>query len=503
MIRGVIAMKECEYENAYAEFSEALRLDPQNSLTLYRRGTVLQTLDRHEDALEDLHRAVLLNPQYTAPYCNQRALVNAGTGNFHLALADYGIALQIDPNNVAALSGRERVQRTLHELAQVKQAQPKHAATSAAHAPLQGNGKGKGHPGKPQAGRIPGHSSRVARPTQVMPAFRATGGYAALNRSRPAVPARAQAPAVAPESSNDASSADFEIILADHQGPVELSLVSDSEVRLVGTSDSMPSLETTRSSHSPRSQLTSVELLDDSQTAATLLLDPNETVDDEAESEPEPILEPVAESEPEISLEPAVQQKVAPAGPISARGARDQLQEGLLERQRMWAEMRYREKVRAEGKQLGLDKATIHGSDFDAGLWLRRTLIALAACALLGGVGYGGYFIYTSIANADFKVTPQELHEEFSLDGAEASAKYKGKFVQISGKVSAATDGKAAKFAFDPPSGSKWAIEFYLRKDDVKSVKSGQEIKIRCRLNTRNKPEDNLTLNNVTLLGTK
>src|SRR5262249_30283275 len=76
----------------------------------YLRGNAHQLLERHDEALHDLHQAVLRDPSHTAAYCNQRAHVHATAGEYELALADYGIVLQLDPLNVTALSGREQAQ---------------------------------------------------------------------------------------------------------------------------------------------------------------------------------------------------------------------------------------------------------------------------------------------------------------------------------------------------------------------------------------------------------
>jgi tetratricopeptide (TPR) repeat protein len=117
-VRGLTAMNQGQYQKALADFTEVLRRQPNNARTLFLRGSVQQLLERHEEALADFNQAVLLDPQYTAAYCNQRALIHAGRGEYELALTDYAIVLQLDPTNVTALAGREQV-------LQAQQAQPK------------------------------------------------------------------------------------------------------------------------------------------------------------------------------------------------------------------------------------------------------------------------------------------------------------------------------------------------------------------------------------------
>jgi tetratricopeptide (TPR) repeat protein len=165
-VRGLTAMKQGQYEKALADFTQVLRRQPNNARTLFLRGSVQQLLERHEEALADFNQAVLLDPQYTAAYCNQRALLHAARGEYDLALTDYAIVLQLDPTNVTALAGREQV---LH----AQQTQPpRQQALKAGRPEAQPKPRPPAKP-RPQARKKPAPrtgDARVSKNTQTHPA---------------------------------------------------------------------------------------------------------------------------------------------------------------------------------------------------------------------------------------------------------------------------------------------------------------------------------------------
>src|SRR5262249_14841294 len=112
-LRGQIALKQGRYEQAIANLSAVLMQTPDGASALFLRGCANQFLERHDEALADLHQAVLRDPSYTSAYCNQRAWVHVAAGNYELALADYGIVLQLDPLDVTALAGKEEALKAL------------------------------------------------------------------------------------------------------------------------------------------------------------------------------------------------------------------------------------------------------------------------------------------------------------------------------------------------------------------------------------------------------
>jgi hypothetical protein len=129
--------------------------------------------------------------------------------------------------------------------------------------------------------------------------------------------------------------------------------------------------------------------------------------------------------------------------------------------------------------------------------WVGRILKLAVAAAILIGAG-GGLFYWLS--HRESRMTAEEVWQEYAKDNARAVEHFKGKFVQVSGKVIVQTDGKSTRLAFDPPKDAKWRIEFLLRSGELQGIKSGQELTVRGRFAPRKNPEANLTLSNCTLV---
>ena len=82
-----------------------------NSIT--RSSVSLHKLKKPDLALEDLNKAISIQPNY-APTYNNRAIIYANDyNNNELALKDYNRAIQLDPNYLAALSGRARLHKIM------------------------------------------------------------------------------------------------------------------------------------------------------------------------------------------------------------------------------------------------------------------------------------------------------------------------------------------------------------------------------------------------------
>jgi serine/threonine protein kinase len=108
LARGRLALAQGNYQEAREALTRCLQLRPNLAEAFHLRGTVCSHLDRHAEALADLHQAVLLDPQYTVSYCSQRARLHLAEGEPAQALAEYAVVLQLDPTNEAALLGREQ-----------------------------------------------------------------------------------------------------------------------------------------------------------------------------------------------------------------------------------------------------------------------------------------------------------------------------------------------------------------------------------------------------------
>ena len=93
--RGMAYFARSNYEEAIADFSESLKLDPQSYKAAYYEGIVCSVLRRYSQALEAFNRSLEINPYH--PYC----LFRRGQAYFHLndypqALGDCEAALLLE-----------------------------------------------------------------------------------------------------------------------------------------------------------------------------------------------------------------------------------------------------------------------------------------------------------------------------------------------------------------------------------------------------------------------
>ena len=97
--RGMAHFATSKYAEAVADFSEAMRLDPENYKAPYYRGVVHTCLEDYVSAVEDYNRSLDLNPyQYFVLY--RRAQAYFHLGDFPKALVDGKKALGLEPDAV-------------------------------------------------------------------------------------------------------------------------------------------------------------------------------------------------------------------------------------------------------------------------------------------------------------------------------------------------------------------------------------------------------------------
>lgn len=103
--RGMAYFSESRYSLAMADFSDALRLNPENDKALYCRGVMYSIIQDYPKALADLNRCINLNPSWADPLLN-RAQVYFHLGDNPKALADCEEALSLEPGLEQLLSFR-------------------------------------------------------------------------------------------------------------------------------------------------------------------------------------------------------------------------------------------------------------------------------------------------------------------------------------------------------------------------------------------------------------
>lgn len=116
---GNVFVKNLRYEDAAAQFSRAINLDPANPLYYTARGKAYSRLGKHEDARSDLEKSVMFQPK------SVEALVALGhacnnLGDYEQALKHLNRASSIEsrnalvyPEKVVTLIGLERYDQAL------------------------------------------------------------------------------------------------------------------------------------------------------------------------------------------------------------------------------------------------------------------------------------------------------------------------------------------------------------------------------------------------------
>jgi tetratricopeptide (TPR) repeat protein len=102
---GMALFQQGGYIAAIAEFTEALRLQPQLAAAYTNRGIAYSHLDRLEEALADLNTALRLVPDLRDALA-WRGQLWLRKGDSDKALTDYNAALRIDPAHQGVLTQR-------------------------------------------------------------------------------------------------------------------------------------------------------------------------------------------------------------------------------------------------------------------------------------------------------------------------------------------------------------------------------------------------------------
>ncbi len=103
--RGLIWDSSGKTDEAIADYTKALQIDPQYEPAYNNRGLIYYKQGKFDEALADFTKIIEIDPQYTDPY-NNRGLVYYRQGKFDEALADFTKTIEIDPNYTFAYENR-------------------------------------------------------------------------------------------------------------------------------------------------------------------------------------------------------------------------------------------------------------------------------------------------------------------------------------------------------------------------------------------------------------
>jgi tetratricopeptide (TPR) repeat protein len=122
--RGIEWRIKNDYARAFADYGEAIRIDPKYADAYYNRCVAHNRKEGWDLALADCNKAIALGPTANAlnatgqeklsnersksDYFTQRGIAYLGKQEIDRAIADFGEALRLYPRNVAALNNRAR-----------------------------------------------------------------------------------------------------------------------------------------------------------------------------------------------------------------------------------------------------------------------------------------------------------------------------------------------------------------------------------------------------------
>jgi len=105
--RGNVAFKDGDFAKAVAEYSEAIKREPGNTVYWCNRASAKAKLMDFNGALEDANRSLKIDPTYAKAAC-RKGNCQYGLQEYHKALDTFKAVLEADKANVEAQEGMRR-----------------------------------------------------------------------------------------------------------------------------------------------------------------------------------------------------------------------------------------------------------------------------------------------------------------------------------------------------------------------------------------------------------
>jgi tetratricopeptide (TPR) repeat protein len=109
--QGIACFKNNDYDRAIAEYTEAIRLDPNYATAYNLRGNACYSKKDYEQAVADYSQAITLNPNEAVYYCNRGSSYSL-KGDYDMARLDFEHALRLNPNYTIAQNNLKRLDDT-------------------------------------------------------------------------------------------------------------------------------------------------------------------------------------------------------------------------------------------------------------------------------------------------------------------------------------------------------------------------------------------------------
>jgi tetratricopeptide (TPR) repeat protein len=103
--RGWAALQKNELDKAIADFTEVIRLEPNNAAAFNNRGSAWSEKKEHDKAIADFSEAIRLEPRNVS-YYDARGMALGSKKEFAKALSDYNEAIGLDPGYARAYNSR-------------------------------------------------------------------------------------------------------------------------------------------------------------------------------------------------------------------------------------------------------------------------------------------------------------------------------------------------------------------------------------------------------------
>jgi tetratricopeptide (TPR) repeat protein len=103
--RGVAYDRKGEYDRAIADYTEAIRLDPNYAAAYNNRGNIYRRRGDQDQAIADYTEAIRINPNYAVAYTN-RGVSHRILNDYDRAVADHSEAIRLNPKYPAAYNNR-------------------------------------------------------------------------------------------------------------------------------------------------------------------------------------------------------------------------------------------------------------------------------------------------------------------------------------------------------------------------------------------------------------
>ncbi len=103
--RAEAYLDRAAHKEAIADYSEALRLKPDDGASYFGRGEARLALNQTDGAISDFTQAIRLNDEGAGLYV-ARGYAQLVKGNANEAIADFTVAIRRDPKNASALNNR-------------------------------------------------------------------------------------------------------------------------------------------------------------------------------------------------------------------------------------------------------------------------------------------------------------------------------------------------------------------------------------------------------------